>query len=80
MLIFPQVAKSLVCMVSDALYSSCSKEESELAGSRWIFCDDVRECLATLLMLDCVPGDYSISRLADTLFNIDFDFEGEINE
>lgn len=77
MIIFPQIAKNVVLMVADDIYSSCSRECAPLGGVQWVFTESVRDALRTLVGLSCVPGEYSVSSLADLIMDLNYDFEGE---
>lgn len=78
MIIFPQIAKRLVLVLAEELYAKCTKEDGVLCGEKWVFTQEAGESLRTLLGLPCVPGDYSVSSLADLIMNLDYDFEGEV--
>ena len=78
MIIFPQIAKNLVLILAEELYAKCTKEAGVLCGEKWVFTQEAGDSLRTLLRLPCVPGEHSVSSLADLIMDLDYDFEGEV--
>lgn len=78
MIIFPQIAKNLVLILAEELYAKCTKEAGVFCGEKWVLTQEAGDSLRTLLSLPCVPGEYSVSSLADLIMDLDYDFEGEV--
>ena len=65
-------------LLSELSLGNCEIVNGALGGKEWVFSDFMRDALLTILKLPCVPGEYSISGVAWSLFHCEFDFEDKL--